>query len=232
MIGRAAAWALVAMVSGVSFASADDRGECSKSPNHRLGLEACDRVIEGDGYSSRDRAIALYYRGRRHQAIGRGADAIEDFDASLELVPNNAIVLNSRGLANHGIGDYSSAIHDYDQAIAADAKNAFAYNNRGNAHYELESYEAAVRDYDEALRLDPKYANAHNGRANALCALNKGMQSHQSRLRAIELGALRVIAVQQRLERLGFLISEPTGILDPDTQDALREWALAGCPDR
>lgn len=229
MITRIAILAAAA-IAVAAPAAADDRSDCTRPESRELAIPACTKMIGKAGLAAQDRAMAYFYRGRGYQAMGRDAEAIADFDASLALVPDNPVVLNSRGLSNHNIGDYPTAIRDYDRAIAADPKRPFAYNNRGNTRYKMQDFAAALADYDRAIGLDPEYANAYNGRANALCALHRGGESDESRLRAIELGAMRVTAIQIWLARLGFLQTEATGILDPDTRTALEEWSLSGCP--
>lgn len=211
-------------------AAADLAEDCTQPADRALGLSACAAIIGDTGASATARAQAHYNRGKHLQAGREHAAAIADFDAALTLAPDDPLALNNRGLSHHRLRSYDDALADFGRAIALDPNRPIPHNNRGNTHARMGDHEAAVADYDRAISLNPYYAKAHNGRANALCALGRHQASSESRLRALELGAMNTASVQRALARYGFLRGEPTGILDPDTEAALRTWSLAGCP--
>ena len=59
--------------------------------------------------------------------------AIPDFDAILELDPDNADALGSRGVASSALGEYEKVISDLDRSLALRPDNPVALIARGLA---------------------------------------------------------------------------------------------------
>ncbi len=85
---------------------------------------------------------------------GKYREAIEEFNKSLKLIPNNPIIYTNRGSTKFVLGENKEAIEDLDKAIAINPKCSLSYYNRGNAKAELENYEGALKDYDKAIELN------------------------------------------------------------------------------
>ena len=155
--------------------------------------EAADQVLlrarEGAAAMLRgqnDRAVALYDeaigtpdvskfvlasiysdRGVAKWRMKQTKEAIDDFNESIQLAPDNAVVYNNRGNALMDLGHPEEAIKDFDRAIALDPNYGAAYNNRGNAYAALQNYDAAFQSFRKATALLSRTAAPYNGRGRA-----------------------------------------------------------------
>jgi tetratricopeptide (TPR) repeat protein len=118
-------------------------------------------------FNKPDNANALYNRGIAEENLGRNADAIEDFDASLRINPKDDNVLCSRGGVKSKLRKFAEAITDFSAALRINPTYAAAFVGRGDAKTSLDKYAEAVEDFDQAIRLEPKAALTYNRRALA-----------------------------------------------------------------
>src|SRR4029079_1335625 len=75
-------------------------------------LNACDRIIEGKGFSKTHRALAYAERARAANRQDRKDDAIANLGQSLELEPDNLGRRSDRAFLLHHKGDHDKAIAD------------------------------------------------------------------------------------------------------------------------
>ena len=143
---------------------------------------------------------------------------------------NLVVAYYSRGLAYHRLGDPARGIEDFDRAIRLDPGLAIPYNDRGAAYHKLGEHARAIEDYDQALRLNPGFAIAYDNRAIARCRLGQVEASVSDRMQAIRLGAFTAKDVQSYLRDRGFYKGAIDGNFGPASQQALRDWTAAGCP--
>jgi tetratricopeptide (TPR) repeat protein len=100
--------------------------------------------------------------------LGRYADAIEDLNKVVSLMPEDPMSFHNRGVmrANTGrqeeaIDDYSKAIKLYGKVEGISKKVSMTYHYRGLAHQKLGQYDAAKKDFQKALVLDPSRKTAY-----------------------------------------------------------------------
>ncbi|WP_438979278.1 O-linked N-acetylglucosamine transferase family protein [Polynucleobacter sp.] len=105
--------------------------------------------------------IVFALRGRLNQAL-------EMFERSIRIEPNNWLSHNGRGNVLKELKQYGFALKSYDRSIALNPDYPGVYNNKGNLIYELGDYEASIHWYDKALFLQSSYADALHGKGNAL----------------------------------------------------------------
>ena len=105
--------------------------------------------------------------------IGQINRAIEAFNKTIELNPNDADSYNYRGVAYFFRKHYAHAIADFDKAIQINPDYDEAYNNRGVAYRGQGKYDHAIADYTEAIRIKLDYAMAYNNRGVAYRELGK-----------------------------------------------------------
>ncbi len=108
---------------------------------------------------------------------GKMEEAIDNYNKSILLVPNDADTYCFRGITYAKIGKYQQAIDDYAQAIRLKPRNADLYITRGNAYYEISKYQQAIDDFDKAIRLKPDYAEAYNNKGLAYGKLGQYQQA-------------------------------------------------------
>jgi tetratricopeptide (TPR) repeat protein len=110
-------------------------------------------------------------RGVAKWRLKQTKEAVDDFNQSIQISPENATVYNNRGNALMDLGHPEEAVKDFDRAIALSPNYGAAYNNRGNAHTALAQYDPAFQDFRKAVELMPTSAVPFNGRGKAHAAL-------------------------------------------------------------
>jgi tetratricopeptide (TPR) repeat protein len=91
--------------------------------------------------------------------------ALEAFEETLHLDPNNALVYKKKGDTLTKLNRYSDALISYEYALRLDPNSALAYYNKGNTLANLKRFKKALDAYEHALRLEPN---------NAKLYINKG----------------------------------------------------------
>jgi tetratricopeptide (TPR) repeat protein len=172
--------------------------------------------IEASIYS--DRGVAKW-------RMKRTSDAIDDFNKSIQLSPENATVYNNRGNAIMDLGHPEEAVKDFDRAIALQANYGAAFNNRGNAHAALGQYDAAFEDFRKAVELMPQSAVPFNGRGKMQAELKRYHAAVRDFTRAISLDAKYTAAYVNRAQA-NFAVDNFQETEDDVTQ------ALALMPDQ
>ncbi len=118
-------------------------------------------------------------RGNTRVGQNRLAEAIADFDKSIELAPDAADPYLNRGAAYEGQGRWQEALADYEKVLSIAPEEPLAYNNRGNAKAGQGRWEEALQDYKKAADMSPDFAFA---RANyALTAYQTDRQEEAVR---------------------------------------------------
>ncbi len=113
------------------------------------------------------------HKARPHSSLGiayseRGqyADAIREYNKSLQIYPLSDNAYYNRGYAFYQLGRSDLAIQDYTKSIQINPHNPKVYTNRGNIYRERKEFNEAFNDYGKAIELNPQYALAYNNRGN------------------------------------------------------------------
>jgi tetratricopeptide (TPR) repeat protein len=136
-------------------------------------ISGCTVLIDSGAVNGRGAAGAFNNRGMAYQDKSQIDRAIQDFNQSIGLDPDNARAFNNRGRAYDAKGEHDRAIEDYDQAVRLDPALSDAFNNRGIAYQRKDQFERAIADYDQALQLEPNSVKALNNRGNAYKRTNQ-----------------------------------------------------------
>lgn len=110
-------------------------------------------------------ALSYLRRGNEKLESTDYSEAIDDYNESLRLDPNNEEALLNRGIAQCSQGNYKKGMRDYNIFLSRNSQNASAFANRGWALSQLENYKDALSDYNKALELEPDYVHVLNHRA-------------------------------------------------------------------
>jgi tetratricopeptide (TPR) repeat protein len=95
------------------------------------------------------------YRGDKFLDKGEYERAMKEFDAALQLDPDDEFALMSRGPLYAMRDDPDRAIADFSRITELDPGAANAHLERGEKYRHAGNPEAAIRDFDEAIRRDP-----------------------------------------------------------------------------
>jgi tetratricopeptide (TPR) repeat protein len=105
------------------------------------------------------------------KAAGRLDEALDRFDAALQIDPHYARAYNNMGNAFQARGDYKTAVTAHGTAIKLMPQLASAYSNLGNALRELGEPVTAVEALESAIALNPLYGAAYTNLGAATLAL-------------------------------------------------------------
>ena len=126
---------------------------------HQEAVGDCTRAIELaeetedslEGYSAHE---VLNNRGVAYLNLRELDEALEDFEAAIELEPEYAEAYANRGRIHLDREDYELAIEDLDRAIEIAEELTEAYGNRGLAYQYLGDDEKALADFTRAIEID------------------------------------------------------------------------------
>jgi len=180
------------LLSAREGAAAMIRGQFERAVvlyDEALGTPDVSKFVQASIYS--DRGVAKW-------RMKQTKEAIDDFNASIQLSPDNAIVYNNRGNALMDLGHPEEAIKDFDRAIILQPNYGAAYNNRGNAYAALRNYDAAFRSFLKATALLPSTAAPYNGRGHAQSELQRYHAAVRDLGRAVKLNPKYAPAYRNR----------------------------------
>ena len=124
------------------------------------------------------------------QAIGakNWNEALNAYNKTIELDPNNASAYNNRGLAYYNLDKDDLAIADYEKAIELNPKYGDAFNNLAKTYGRRGYYKQAILFYDRVIELNPKDADAYYNRGKAYERLGDSRFANQDLKIAAKLG--------------------------------------------
>ena len=102
------------------------------------------------------------FRGRTLTRLGKGAEALADFDILIELEPYNTDFLSDRGVVLHLLGRNEDALTELDRAANLDPNNPYRYSSRAYLKDRIGDLTGAIQDYEKAIALDPEDAVSYN----------------------------------------------------------------------
>jgi len=158
---------------------------------------------------------AYAQQGDAHQSLGNSNEAIENYQKSLDIVPNDDLrakldALNNaknhlfdqyfnQGITLVNQGNYSQeAIEQFTRALSLNPNHADAYVWRGYVYHCLNKHQQALDDWNQAIRLNPNDANTYCNRATAYNDLKNYEQALNDSNQAIRLNPNHVTAYYNR----------------------------------
>ena len=102
------------------------------------------------------------YRGRILTRLGRGLEALADFDVLIQLEPYTTDYISDRAVVLHLLGRNEEAIEELDRAANLDPNNPYRYSSRAYLKDRIGDLAGAIADYEKAIELDPEDAVAFN----------------------------------------------------------------------
>lgn len=128
-------------------------------------LGRCDLALR-DNLVPEQRFAVLVNRGVMRVRRQEHALAMADFDAALEIAPDNAVALFNRGLAQVRLRQDGPAVATLTRALSLGVESPYlAYYFRGVARERLGDSRGALEDYSTALEINPDWAPAEEDMA-------------------------------------------------------------------
>jgi tetratricopeptide (TPR) repeat protein len=124
----------------------------------RGDLDACNRAIEEVNLSRRDRAATFVNRGIILAALDQYQEALNDYNESLELIPELPQAWNGKGNLYYLADRYDDAIEAYERALELNLPDRqVAFYNLGLTFEKMGDRAAAERNYNTALEIAPDW---------------------------------------------------------------------------
>ncbi|MCP4266363.1 MAG: tetratricopeptide repeat protein, partial [Candidatus Brocadiaceae bacterium] len=103
-----------------------------------------------------DKPSYWYVLGQALHNQRKFPEAIEAYQHTSTMTPENAKVLFFLGMALTGDSKFKEAVQTLQQATQIAPDRAELYNELGNAYYGMGQLDTAIHNYQKALKLDPK----------------------------------------------------------------------------
>jgi tetratricopeptide (TPR) repeat protein len=151
--------------------------------------ESLIKELNSPPYNSPEESGSQKHRDRQVYEPDRYVRALEEFDKSLEINPNDADIWSYKGSALYILGRYEEALDSFDKSLVINPKNENVWSFKGSTLYMLDRPEKALKAFDKALQKNPNKLEAWFNKGSILFELGRYKQS----LSAVE-NALRVNA--------------------------------------
>ena len=107
-------------------------------------------------------------KGNILHRLGQNSAALEAYDRSIDMAPDEAGTHSNRGNVLNDLGQYEAALDAFDWALQLKPDFANALNGKGNTYLHLGRYEEALEAFNKAIDLDATSAYLYNNQGNAL----------------------------------------------------------------
>lgn len=141
------------------------RGEYARS------TELFTQALKDASVSPRDRGLIYYYRGTNFDSAGQPSNALADFDAALELIPQTGMVYIDRGLTLDHLRRFDEATKSVKQGLRLDPFNSSGWLVLGNIFQGHGDLTQAIDSYNRSIELKPD---------NLQALFNRGLANHLS----------------------------------------------------
>ena len=121
-------------------------------------LKTINKVLEKSSYD----IDALYLRALTNRRLDKHDKSLTDFDAILNLMPNEAEFYSERGVTYFHLKLAIPALADMDKAVEIEPNNPYRYSSRAFIKGTMKDIEGAIIDYKKTIELDPEDAIAYN----------------------------------------------------------------------
>jgi tetratricopeptide (TPR) repeat protein len=122
---------------------------CDKGDTPEQVIQGCTAVIAANREPPDVMAEIYFTRGLMQRRLGRNDAALQDYNASLKLVPTSD-VFNSRCYLFAITNRVQDALKDWNEALRLNPSNQYAYDSRAFAYLKLGMFDASIADYNAA----------------------------------------------------------------------------------
>ena len=103
-----------------------------------------------------DESARWQNKGERYYKKGQYGKALECFEKSISIRPDNPYAYFGRGVVYYKLARFEDAISDYSKSIELKPDFDGAYYYRGKSYGKLDELEKAISDYNECIKLEPE----------------------------------------------------------------------------
>ena len=128
-----------------------------------------------------------FLRGNAFYQVRAFNKALEEYNAALQLKPDDPIVLNNLGVTLDELARYDEALADHNRALELSPDYPEILSNRGMTLRKLERYDDALADFSRSLELRPDDPVTLNNRGVTLGYLQRYDEALADFNRSLEL---------------------------------------------
>lgn len=125
-----------------------------------------DRVISllepHKGDKKNDSALFFNELGYAYRQKGRMEEAIQSYQKSLSLDPQNPVIMENLAVVFYLNKEYSQAVELCQKVVKSNPRFHQAHSTLGLAYYRLGKYREAMEEFEIVLNLDPQDEQAKN----------------------------------------------------------------------
>lgn len=158
---------LLVLATGPAWADAPVRPTREQTLDRLLGMlkvapdeqtaAAVEGSIRGQWLAEATPATKLLLQhGFRELGEHQGNEALDDFDAALDLQPNLQEGWHGRAMARSSLGDYAGATRDIAQTLQREPRQFSALQDLSRIAEQQGDWRGAYEAWRQALELDPK----------------------------------------------------------------------------
>jgi tetratricopeptide (TPR) repeat protein len=134
--------------------------------------------------------VAYNNRGLAYAEIGRGEQALLDFENAIRFSREDPIPYVNRGDLYQRVkpvGKFAEAIEDYSSAIVIEPNNETFHRSKAHACLKINRLQEAVASFGAAISLDPKFRQTYIDRAEAYKRIGDSQKADLDLLEASKL---------------------------------------------
>ena len=146
-----------------------------------------------------------FLRGNAFYQVRAFNKALEEYNAALQLKPDDPIVLNNLGVTLDELARYDEALADHNRALELSPDYPEILSNRGMTLRKLERYDDALADFSRSLELRPDDPVTLNNRGVTLGYLQRYDEALADFNRSLELRPNDPVTLHNRGMTLGNL---------------------------
>lgn len=154
-LARSAAMAValvLTLLAGGRGAAAEVATDCFSEDWGRR-IAGCTAIIESQTTTPAEKSQAYAMRALVLSLQARYGDAIRDYDAAIQLVPNFAVALNNRAWAYFKWGKGAQGLADVEKSLLLNPLSEHTWDTRAHIRQVLGNFSGAFADYEQAVNL-------------------------------------------------------------------------------
>jgi Tetratricopeptide repeat len=125
-----------------------------------LGQESNKAKVTVDIHPQSDIKVTWNERGEVLVQQNKFREAIECYDKSLEINPNDIQTLKDKAYSLAQLGNHKEALECLDEVIRIYPNDVEAWTNKGLELCQLSRYDEGIESFDKALAINPSYQKA------------------------------------------------------------------------
>jgi lipoprotein NlpI len=133
-------------------------------------ITACTQALGRPGLDTPSKVLAYVNRGNAYDAAGQFDLAMKDFEAALQIAPDDGFALRSRAAAFYRHRQPDAALEDLSHAVTALPDDVAPLRMRGQLYAEMGQLARAIEDLSKVLDREPGDLSARQARGVALAA--------------------------------------------------------------